>query len=165
MIKQKENIKKANMSKTNALYKGVGLLDFKVPDYVKRMDFPKIESEFVAILGHSHVNRGMIDSPFLTRCIQQGEVHELVYVFENEEGLVDLNDAWYLGFIAFKESCVLAKGMTTEIGDERIGKLVGFDLNHAPNHFNILIASQKPQTGQSRGLKIKEKCFFSNPIL
>ena len=135
-------------------------ITFEIPEYVKLMDFPKIESQFVAILGHDHVNRGMIASPYHTRCIQQGEIHELVYVYENEEGLIDLNDAWYLGFIEFKESCVLAKGMAAEIDGEEIGTLIGFDTTHVPNHFNILIASKTPHTGTSRGIKIKDKCFF-----
>ena len=135
-------------------------ITFKIPDYVKQMDFPRIESHFVAILGHDHVNRGMIASPYHTRCIRQGEIHELVVVLENEEGLIDLNDAWYLGFIEFKEGCVLAKGMTAEIDGQPIGTLIGFDTTHVPNHFNILIASKRPQIGTSAGIKIKDQCFF-----
>ena len=65
---------------------------FDIPTYVKQMQFPKIESQFVAILGHHHVNRGMIASPYHTRCIQQGEIHELVFVLETEDGRIDLNE-------------------------------------------------------------------------
>jgi hypothetical protein len=135
-------------------------ITFEIPEYVKLMDFPRIETQFVAILGHDHVNRGMIASPYHTRCIQQGQIHELVVVLENEEGLINLNDAWYLGFIEFKESCVLAKGMSAEIDGQQRGTLIGFDITHIPNHFNILIASKTPQTGRSAGVKIKVQCFF-----
>ena len=124
------------------------------------MVFPKIESQFVAILGHDHVNRGMIASPYHTRCIQQGEIHELVIIFEHEDGRIDLNDAWYLGFIEFQEGCVLAKGMAVEIDGAAIGTLVGFDTTHVPNHFNILIASKTPQIGTTSGLQIRNQCFF-----
>jgi hypothetical protein len=124
------------------------------------MKFPSIQAQFVAILGHYHVSRGMIASPYQTRCIQKGEIHELVYVYENEKGLIDLNDAWYLGFVEFQAGCVLAKGMKMNIVGEPSGTLIGFDVTHEPNHLNILIAEKKPQTGTARGLSINDECSF-----
>jgi len=54
----------------------------------------------------------------------------------------------------------LAKGMSAEIDGQQRGTLIGFDITHIPNHFNILIASKTAQTGRSAGVKIKDQCFF-----
>jgi hypothetical protein len=132
----------------------------EIPNYIKQMDFAEIESRFVAILGHQSPDRGMVASPYHTRCIQAGEIHELVYVAESHDGLIDLNDAWYLGFIEFRQGGVLAKGMTIEIDGQAKGQLIGFDDTHFPNHLNLLISAQNPQTGQEMNLKLNDSCYF-----
>jgi hypothetical protein len=132
----------------------------EIPDYITQMDFAKIETHFVAILGHQSLDRRMIASPHHTRCIQDGEIHELVYVAESPDGLIDLNDAWYLGFIKFPQGGVLAKGMTIEINGQGKGKLIGFDETHFPNHLNLLISDQNPQNGQDMSLKLNDSCDF-----
>ncbi|NEQ81032.1 MAG: hypothetical protein F6K26_12500 [Moorea sp. SIO2I5] len=135
---------------------------FKQPDYIKLMNFAKIETQFVAVLGHHRVNRQMVPAPQHTRCIRSGEIHELVYVAEADENLIDFNDAWYLGFIEFKNGGVLATGMTVRLGSQLIGKVVGFDTTHLPNHYNLLIASKTPKTGQDLGIKVYDYCYFSD---
>ena len=135
---------------------------FKQPDYIKFMDFAKIETQFVAVLGHHRVGRQMIPAPQHTRCISKGEIHELVSVLECDDGRLDFNDAWYLGFIEFNNGGVVATKMTVQLGDRWIGKLVGFDATHLPNHYNILIASKAPKTGQDLGIQIYDPCYFSD---
>lgn len=153
------------MEPVDALYQGIKPFRFDVPDYVKCMRFPDITTRFVAILGHDHRYRGMVASPYQTRCVQQGEIHELIYVYQNKDGSIDLNHAWYLGFIEFKQGCVLAKGMTMDIAGGHTGTLIAFDMTHAPNHLNILIATDTPQTGVTAGLNIADQCMFRMPSL
>lgn len=119
-----------------------------------------MDSQFVAILGHSHKNRGMILSEYNTRCILKDEVHELVLLKE-ESDEINFDNAWYLGFIAFKQSGVLAKGMSLTIGGEIIGTLVGFDTTHEPNHYNLLVSTTTPMTGPEMGIQIGDTCLVS----
>ena len=135
----------------------------EIPDYVKKMDFARIETSFVAIMDYYLPDRQMIVSPYHTRCIQKGEIHELVYVAENHNNFIDLNNAWYLGFINFCQGGVLAKGMTIEINGQIKGQLIGFDETHSPNHLNFLISAQNPKTGKELGLKINDICDFFYP--
>ncbi len=132
-----------------------------LPDYISLMRFRPLETTFVALLGHYHENRHMLQSEFNTRCIQQGEIHELIYLKENEDGFVDFANAWYLGFIEFQKGGVLAKGMDIEIAGQRSGKLAGFDITHTPNHYNILISSKHPKTGPELGIELGDGCQFT----
>ncbi len=124
------------------------------PDYIPLMTFKPMKAQFVATLGHAHKGRNMILSEFNTRCIQKGEIHELVCLKKEEQGTVNFKDAWYLGFIEFNGGGVLAKGMTLEVNEQIIGTLVGFDDTHTPNHYNLLISTENPKTGPELGIKV-----------
>lgn len=132
----------------------------QIPQYVRDMKFTVVDSRFVAVMAMATNNRGMIDSEFHTRCVRQGEVHELICLRQDEAGQVDLNDVWYLGFVEFSQGCVLAKGMRVEINGTEVGSLVAFDMTHAPNHINILLAHPSPQTGAARGIQVNDECCF-----
>lgn len=136
------------------------LITPEVPTYIRDMQFPPIKNQFVAVMAMATPNRGMIASEFHTRCVQKGEVHELICLYENEDGQVDLNDAWYLGFIEFQQGCVLAKGMQLSVNGEYVGTLVAFDMTHSPNHLNILLAHPSPKTGQQQGIQVGDQGVF-----
>lgn len=131
------------------------------PNYIPLMEFVNLPSKFVAIMGHSHKNRGMILSEYNTRCIRKEEIHELVLLKEEKDGQVNFKDAYYLGFIEFRSGGVLAKGMTIEIQGKIIGRLVGFDITHEPNHYNLLVSTPNPIIGTELGIKLNEDCLFS----
>ena len=133
-------------------------IKLEVPPYVRNMAFPVIESRFVVVMHTEQANRGMVASEFHTRCVQRGEVHELVCMQQDQAGLVDLNDAWYLGFIEFSSGCVLAKGMQFVCEGVTLGTLAAFDTTHTPNHLNILLATAKPQTGKEKGIQVGNLC-------
>lgn len=135
-------------------------VDLNQPDYVKLMSFIKMETQFVATLGHYHPNRYMKPIPQHTRSMCKGDIHELVYVLETDDGKIDFSDAWYLGFIEFKNGGVLATEMAVLWGSQLIGKVVGFDGNHYPNHYNLLIASKTPKIGPEMGIKLNDPCTF-----
>ena len=130
----------------------------EAPQYVRNMTFLRIESRFVAVMHTAQADRGMVASEFHTRCVQRSEVHELICMRQDESGLVDLNDAWYLGFIEFSSGCVLAKGMRFEYNGKKLGTLVAFDMTHTPNHLNILLATPRPRTGREQGIQAGDFC-------
>jgi len=137
------------------------LRKIKFPNYIPLMEFLEVPTHFVAILGHSHMDRGMILSEYNTRCIRKDEIHELVLLKEAEDGSVEFKDAWYLGFIVFEQSAVIAKGMSFKIHDKVIGTLVGFDTTHEPNHYNILVSTPQPMTGPELGITLGDGCIIS----
>lgn len=124
------------------------------------MRFKKLNTKFVAVMGHSHMGRGMILSEYNTRCVQRGEIHELVLLKEEADGQVNFQDAWYLGFVEFDTSGVIAKGMTIEIFGKAIGQLVGFDTTHEPNHYNLLVSTPNPIIGTDLGVELEDNCLF-----
>jgi hypothetical protein len=130
----------------------------QIPDYVRDMVFAEVDARFVAVMDTAQTDRGMIASEFHTRCVQRSEVHELICLQHNDDGLVDLNDAWYLGFIAFSQSCVLAKGMRFECRGRTLGMLAAFDTTHTPNHLNILLCTPSPKTGKGLGIRVGDRC-------
>nr|VFK09558.1 MAG: hypothetical protein BECKLPF1236A_GA0070988_100256 [Candidatus Kentron sp. LPFa]VFK25592.1 MAG: hypothetical protein BECKLPF1236C_GA0070990_100237 [Candidatus Kentron sp. LPFa] len=132
-------------------------------NYIATMTFARIDARFVAVMAHETPGRGMIPSPYHTRCIQAGEIHELAYVKGNTDGTVNLNDVWYLGFVEFLQGGVLAKGTRLGFQGRTMGTLVAFDETHAPNHLNILISTLEPKTGRKLDINIGALCTFFYP--
>jgi hypothetical protein len=99
-------------------------------------------------------DRGMILTPFRTRCLLAGEIHEFVLCEEGLNPDAPIDRVSYLGFGE------ILTGGVAEIGDgffvdgKRIGTLIGFDETHAPNHYNILIASSTLRPGSALGLQV-----------
>lgn len=109
-----------------------------------------VEAAVVSILSHKRDDRGMQLMKCETRCIKQGEIHELVTTdhFDSKPG-DRIDRVGFLGFAETTRGGVIAKGDLVFLGESRkcIGTVLGFDDCHAPNHLNILIARPQPVTG------------------
>jgi hypothetical protein len=118
-------------------------------------DGPKrtVRGELVKVLIHRRDDRGMMLEPFASRCVRAGEVHELVTTDHAKAGPGDRIDS--VGFLGFTEllcAGVLDRGDEVWIDGRRIGSVLGFDSCHYPNHYNILIAVERPVTGSELNL-------------
>ncbi|MEU1006890.1 Gfo/Idh/MocA family oxidoreductase [Streptomyces sp. NPDC005890] len=109
----------------------------------------------VRLLFHTSENRGMSLSQWGTRCIPAGQIHELVTTTDRPRAAGDRIDAvGFLGFVEFQEGTVIALGDEVRLADDRlIGTVAGFDECHFPNHYNIVIASDRLWTATSAGLE------------
>lgn len=113
-----------------------------------------VDGTVVKVLKHHRVDRGMVLEEHTSRCVQRGEVHELVTTDEVDTapgGTVDR--VGFLGFAEIAGAGVLDRGDEVWVGRERIGTVLGWDACHFPNHYNILIACDPPRTGPEIGLE------------
>ena len=79
------------------------------------------------------------------------EIHELIFTDESSAapgGVVDSCSA--VAFFEIKSGGLIVEGDEVFLGEEFLGKLVGFDLTHMPNHMNLVV-----KTGDLKPKKIK----------
>lgn len=123
----------------------------------------EVEGLLVKVLRHARTDRGMSLEPFASRCVRAGEVHELVTTDHREtETGARIDRVGFLGFAEIKNAGVIDRGDEVRINGELVGTVLGFDGCHLPNHYNILIATERPLTGPDLGLVPESKILFSS---
>lgn len=113
-----------------------------------------IHLTLVAVMPDTRKDRNLKLSEFVTRCFAKDEIHE--FLVANEwDGARDaiFNDVSYIGFMRFDQG---GEKVITEDG-QVVGEVIGFDMTHAPNHMNIVLASSSNQTGAERGFVAAQK--------
>jgi len=120
-----------------------------------------VTGEIVKVLIHRRDDRGMCLEPFASRCVQQGEVHELVTTDQREtEPGARIDRVGFLGFARIGPAGVLDRGDELWIEERRIGVILGFDGCHLPNHYNILVATETTLTGPDVSLVPGARILF-----
>lgn len=107
-----------------------------------------MQGTLVKVLLHRRTERGMVLEPFTSRCVRRGEVHELVttdHVGAATGSRIDR--VGFLGFAELRCAGVIDRGDVFWIGEARVGTVLGFDACHFPNHYNILISTDRLLTG------------------
>lgn len=115
--------------------------------YAKTMDVP---IRILTVMGHKRTDRVFNLEEYNTRCVVKNEVHELMIV----DDIKTKQGAYYIGFIEMLSSGVIYKGMNIEVENKFIGKVLGFDYRHMPNHLNIVLENDIKNTGIDIGLEI-----------
>ncbi len=111
---------------------------------------------FVALMTYSRTDRGMRLIGFQTRCIRAGDIHEIVTTDQSDAVLGDQIDrVGYLGFAEITAGGVMEIGDPVRIAGTLIGRVLGFDDTHFPNHYNILIATDRLLTSQDIHLNLE----------
>ncbi|MEX2542035.1 MAG: hypothetical protein WD314_09500 [Trueperaceae bacterium] len=89
-----------------------------------------------------------------SRALRRYEVHELLVTTDEAAPGGTVNRTAFLGFFEIAVPGLLVTGdrLITAVGE--IGRVVGFDSNHMPNHLNIVIGVDELQTGEDLGLHI-----------
>jgi len=114
------------------------------------------------------VLRGRLDNRSLSlieprsRALRIGEIHEILMTDEKEAipGKT-VNRVAYIAFVEIVQAGVIVSNDIVRLGDGRqIGRLVGFDETHMPNHQNIVIYSDQLISGEELGLEISEMIVF-----
>ncbi|HEX5543516.1 MAG TPA: Gfo/Idh/MocA family oxidoreductase [Micromonospora sp.] len=113
-----------------------------------------VEGPLVKVLVHRRDDRGMRLEPFASRCVRQGEIHELVTTDHRDtEPGARIDRVGFLGFVEIAAGGVIDRGDEVLIDGNVIGTVLGFDACHFPNHYNVLIATERTLTGPEIGLK------------
>lgn len=118
-----------------------------------------IQLTLVAVMPDRRRDRHLKLSEFVTRCVQANEVHEFLVANEwNGDRDAIFNDVSYIGFMRFDQGGVIASGDRIVSEDRQVlGEVVGFDMTHAPNHMNIVLASPSNKTGTERGFVASQR--------
>jgi hypothetical protein len=148
-------------TETQRINRSAGRIRKMKTSYLEHVTASPVEITFVMVLGHDRADREMEKGSFLTRCVQAGEVHELVAVNAGSLDNGKYHGASYLGFVAFNGPAVIYVGENLFVGGNRIGVLGGFDYTHFPNHMNILIETEQPTNGQKLGIRIGQSGEFA----
>ncbi|WP_306317854.1 MULTISPECIES: Gfo/Idh/MocA family protein [unclassified Streptomyces] len=119
-------------------------------------------ARMVKLLYHRREDRGMVLSPWRSRCVRAGEVHELVTTVDRPAHAGDVVDrVGFLGFAEFPVGAVIERGDLVTGPGGPLGRVAGFDECHAPNHYNILIDTDRVLTAEDLDLRTAHHLTFS----
>lgn len=139
---------------------GSGILD-KYP-YAAKSD---VVGRFVCILDARSEERGMELTIHPSRAVCQGEIHELALT-DDPHAAPDyiLNRVAYLAFFCVEQGGIVLVGDSVLVGDVELGKVVGFDVTHFPNHMNLVIGAKHRKTGPELGLNLGDLVTFRSTL-
>ncbi|MBB4264587.1 DUF6917 domain-containing protein [Roseospira visakhapatnamensis] len=120
-----------------------------------------VTAVFVKRLRHVRHDRGMTLIPESTRCVRAGDLHELVTT--DQTGLSAgsrVDRTGFLGFVEVTRAGVIEAGDVVALPEARVGRVVGFDDCHFPNHYNIIIESTALLTGDHPSVAVEGTVRF-----
>jgi len=120
-----------------------------------------IKGKLVVILDGKINKRGLnlIITP--SRAIKKNEIHEIIVTEEKDAAPGKIvNSIAYVCFFEVEEGGVIVVEDEVYIGKKLIGKLIGFDNTHMPNHQNIILYAPKKKTGVELKINLGEKILF-----
>ena len=120
-----------------------------------------VEGDIVAILHVSFKDRGLKLLDTKSRALLEHEVHELMITDEKEAAPGGgANRVLAVAFFEVTRGGLIVTGDEVTVGGRWIGGLVGYDVNHMPNHMNILL---KAPSVDEPPLHVGEKILFKRP--
>ena len=120
-----------------------------------------IDGKLVVILRGKLEKRGLELISMISRAVQKHEIHELIVTDESDVGPGSkVNKIAYIGFVEIQQGGVLVVGDVLTIQGTVLGKIVGFDETHLPNHLNIVVASENRADGIESGLQLEAEVQF-----
>ncbi|MBA7511948.1 hypothetical protein ES705_03947 [subsurface metagenome] len=117
-----------------------------------------IEGSMVVIFDASLEHRGLDLIAPISRVLNKNEIHELILT--DEKNVVPksiVNSIAYIGFFEVKKGGVIVVGDEVYVGEKLIGKVVGFDDTHIPNHQNVILCSHKKKTGAELKINLEDE--------
>lgn len=129
---------------------------FKENPYAKKTD---VKGSLVVLLRGKYPERGLQLMKPISRCLNAGEVHELIVTDAQAKPGEKVDPIAYIGFFAVSSPGVIVAEDQVIIGGKEIGTLAGFDETHMPNHLNIVINGER-KDGEEQGLDIMNEVVF-----
>lgn len=108
----------------------------------------------VVLQGHMDNRDLQLIAP-ASRAVKRHEVHELIITDETGAGPGKrVDNIAYLGFFSIEQGGVIVAGDKVYLDESLIGRLVGFDDTHMPNHQNIVIYAAQKLSGIEAGAQL-----------
>ena len=124
-------------------------------------DRSPVEGKVVAILHVSFKDRGLKLIDTKSRAVLRHEIHEIMITDEKDAapgGGADRVAA--VAFFEIIEGGLIVTGDTVTTPGKKIGDLVGYDMNHMPNHMGIILWAP---TLDEPSLAVGDKIVFHRP--
>lgn len=111
------------------------------------------EGEVIVVLDGARDDRKLKVENHYARSLKKYDIHEVIVT--DEDGIELGGEVNKIGYICFFEvlqggHIILGDGLY--IAGRLIGKVVGFDDIHMPNHMNIIIQSHDRRSAKERGV-------------
>jgi hypothetical protein len=128
------------------------------------VDAAPLVARVVAVIDLLRDDRGLRLAAWTSRAIRTGEIHELVATSMEEGASSERIDAVaYLAFVEFTQGGVMLVGSVLRRENVEVGRLLGFDDTHMPNHMNLIVQSVRRATGAKLGWRIGDRIDFDAP--
>ena len=125
--------------------------------YVKKRE---VTFETVVVMDLKIDKRGLKLIPQQSRAVKQHDVHEFIVTMEEKSPGEKIDKVAYIGFAEALHSGLIVRDERVFIENKKIGKVLGFDVTHAPNHINIVIKVDNLQNGREMDLSPGNKITF-----
>jgi len=120
-----------------------------------------VTGKLAVILRGKLEQRGLELIPAISRAVQKHEIHELIVT--DDAGAAPgkkVDKIAYLGFVEIGEGGVLVAGDELSCQGKVLGRIVGFDETHLPNHLNIVVHAVSRADGVESGLELDAAVTF-----
>jgi len=97
-----------------------------------------VAGEAVALL-HVVAKGGLKLEKLLSRAVQRNEIHEIILVDEDLRPGDEVGGFAPIAFFEVEEGGLVVVGDAVNVNGAQLGTVAGFDLNHAPNHLNVMV--------------------------
>ncbi|HMM20142.1 MAG TPA: hypothetical protein PKA10_05330 [Selenomonadales bacterium] len=123
-----------------------------------------VHGPLVVVLDGQMENRGLELITPISRCLRTHDIHELILTDEAEARPgAKVDRIAYLGFFSVAQGGVLVSGDRVYLNERPVGVLAGFDETHMPNHLNIVIRTDRRQTGVEFAAELGMNIYFAMP--
>lgn len=121
-----------------------------------------IRGKLAVILRGKLEQRGLELISTISRAVLKNEVHELIVTDQENVGPGSKVDKIaYIGFVEITAGGVMTVGDTLTCQDKALGRVIGFDETHLPNHLNIVLASDSRSDGIEQNLELESDITFA----
>jgi hypothetical protein len=121
-----------------------------------------VQGAVVTVLDSQHEARGLKLISTYSRALPKNSIHELIATDELDKKPSDTaNRIAYLAFFEVEKGGCIIVGETLFVDGKAIGRIIGFDETHEPNHINIIIGVQQRQTGPQLKISVGSKIKFA----
>jgi len=98
-----------------------------------------VKTEVVAVLEAIFTDRKMKLIESYSRAVKKHDIHELMITDQNPSPGSELNRMNAIAFIEVRNGGLIVSGDKVYHNEELFGVLAGYDMNHMPNHMNIIV--------------------------
>lgn len=120
-----------------------------------------VKGNIVVILSSIIEKRGLNLIIPHSRAVKKNEIHEIMTTSEKNAAPGEVvNKVAYVGFFEVNEGGAILTGDDVYIEGKLIGKVIGFDDTHMPNHQNIVLYSLENKTGPELNINLEDKILF-----